>query len=273
MTKPSQSIQPADIAMLPPLKDCRVMVCNDDGFESEGIRILLDTIRSFSDDVWLVAPNTNQSARSRAYSIAQDVRVRQLDDRRFAVDGTPVDCAIVGLNGLIPGRRPDLVLSGVNEGTNLAEDIPVSGTIGACMEAVDQGIPAIAFSQVGTYQASEGGTWLATQEYLHELLPKLVGNLGPELPLLNVNFPQLKSREDLRGIKIVPSGRRPPAINVMNKVGNNADETIYYFDLLREDRGTYPDSDIHLALNGYVTITPLAWSPTNYSGLTRVELN
>jgi 5'-nucleotidase len=248
------------------------MICNDDGYDSEGIGILFEAAKQISDDVWLVAPATNQSARSRAYSIARDVRVQQLDARRYTVEGTPVDCAIIGLNGLLPGRRPDLVLSGVNEGTNLAEDIPTSGTIGVCLEAVDQGVPAIAFSQIGTYKAVEGGSWLASQFLLPLLLPKLVTNLKPEVPMLNVNFPQLNSGEDLKGIKVTHSGRRTEAVHVQKRKGDKMGESIYYFDLLRDDLPRDPEGDIHFALDGYVTITPLASDLTNTTGLGRINL-
>lgn len=262
----------AHIQPLPPLSQCRILICNDDGFDSEGIRILLEAARRLSDDVWLAAPASNQSARSRAYSIARDVTVQQLDERRFAVAGTPVDCAIVGLNGLIPGKRPDLVLSGVNEGTNLAEDIPASGTIGACLEAVDQGVPAIAFSQVGTYKASEEGSWLAAESLLPDLLPKLAAQLGPDVPMLNVNFPQLRSADALKGVKVTASGRRKDPVHVQQKAGGTPGESIFYFDLLRDDVPRAPEGDIHFALDGYVTVTPLSWTLTNQQGLDRIDL-
>lgn len=248
------------------------MVCNDDGFDSPGIRILVDAVRKFTDDVWTVSPSTNQSARSRAYSIARDIRVRQFSERTFAVDGTPVDCAIIGLNGLIPGKRPDLVLSGVNEGTNLAEDIPASGTIGACLEAADQGVPAIAFSQVGTYKETEGGDWLAAKTILPELLPKLVSNLGATLPVLNVNFPQLETIEQFKGVKVTASGRRPISVQVDKKDNPNPSEYTFYFDLLRDDRATHSDSDIHYAFEKFVTVTPLVQSLTDYAGLSVINL-
>lgn len=243
------------------------MVCNDDGYTGEGIKILLDLARQMSKDVWLVAPESNQSARGRAYSIDREVHVTQMGEREFSVRGTPVDCTIIGLNGLIPGKRPDLVLSGVNEGTNLAEDIPASGTIGACLEAVDQGIPALAFSQVGSYKASERGTWLAAESILPDLLPKLAAQLGPEVPMLNVNLPQLRSLDELKGIKVVASGRRKAPVYVKQKVSSKDGGQIFHYDLLREDVAREPYGDIFFAMNGFVTVTPLVSNLTSSRGL------
>lgn len=262
-----------DLATLPPLETCRVMVCNDDGIQSRGIEILLNAIRAFTDDVWLVAPEKNQSARSRAYSIARDVHVQRQAPRRFAVSGTPVDCAIVGLNGLIPGKRPDLVLSGVNEGTNLAEDIPASGTIGACLEAVDQGIPAIAFSQVGTYSTDRDGSWLAAETQLPDLLPGLVANIGPTVPMLNVNFPQIRHSDQWRGTKVTASGKRPGPVHLTRRAGAVEGAQVFHYDILRDDRADYPDCDIYYAMEGYTTVTPLVWSLTHHAALDRITLD
>jgi 5'-nucleotidase len=145
------------------LDSARVLLVNDDGIESPGLAVLERAVRGFTGDVWTVAPRENQSARGRAYTLRRPVDCQRLAERRFAVEGTPVDCVLVALNGLIAGRRPDLVLSGVNQGTNLGEDIPASGTVGACLEAAEQGVPGIAFSQVGAYRAADDAVWASAE--------------------------------------------------------------------------------------------------------------
>ncbi len=254
-------------AALPPFRECRVLLCNDDGYDRPGLAILRQAAEELCDDVWWVAPRSNQTARGRSYSIAREVEGEQVEGRGFVVEGTPVDCVILGLNGLIAGRRPDLVLSGVNEGTNLAEDIPASGTVGACLEAADQGVPAIAFSQVGTYGTSGQGAWTASESLLSGLLPDLVEALDQDLPVLNVNFPQLASPQDCLGRAVTAAGRRPGPLRVERRGPGGSRRFAFFYDLLRDERPAYPGCDIDLALKGYVTITPLTRDPTHHAGL------
>ena len=129
------------------IRDRRIVVVNDDGIDAHGLSILEHAARHCCEDVWVVAPAENQSGRGRALSWRQNVQVEPRGERRFAVHGTPADCVLIALNGLLGAQGADLVLSGINAGSNLANDIGSSGTVGACFEAAERGVPAIAFSQ------------------------------------------------------------------------------------------------------------------------------
>ncbi len=239
------------------LRGARVLLVNDDGIDSAGLALLERTVRRFTDDLWTVAPRENQSARGRAFSLRRPVDCRRLAERRYAIDGTPVDCVLIALNGLIPGRRPDLVLSGVNQGTNLGEDIAASGTVGACLAAAEQGVPGIAFSQVGAYLDPDGTAWTCAEQHLPGLLPKLVAMLGDHETVLNVNFPRLGAGSELAGTCVVPAGRRKGPVMVETHKDDGNGGTTYFYDQLRAEDPMSPDCDIDRAHAGHITITPL----------------
>jgi len=128
-------------------KPLRILVSNDDGIHAPGLRVLEDIANALSDDVWIVAPEEEQSGASHSLSLNDPIRLRQLGERKFAVRGTPTDCVLMGLRHVVPGHKADLVLSGVNRGLNIAEYITYSGTIAAAMEGTELGVPSIALSQ------------------------------------------------------------------------------------------------------------------------------
>ena len=123
----------------------RILVSNDDGHQSDGLRALVEAVAGLGE-VWVVAPETEQSAAAHAISLHRPLRIREVRERFFAVDGTPTDCSYMGINHLMRGARPDLMLSGINHGPNLANDVTYSGTVAAAMEATIMGVPSIAFS-------------------------------------------------------------------------------------------------------------------------------
>ena len=125
----------------------RILVTNDDGIHAEGLACLERIAGALSDDIWVVAPEIEQSGASRALTLSIPLRVRKLDDRRFAVAGTPTDCVELAVQELIEGAKPDLVLSGVNRGQNIAEDVTLSGTVAGALQGMALGIPSIALSQ------------------------------------------------------------------------------------------------------------------------------
>ena len=126
----------------------RILVSNDDGYQSEGIRALAAAMEELGE-VWAVAPEVEQSASSHAISIHRPLRLREVRPRWFAVDGTPTDCSWLGIHHVLKGRRPAIVVSGINHGPNLSDDVTYSGTVAAAMEAAIMGVPAIAVSLAG----------------------------------------------------------------------------------------------------------------------------
>jgi 5'-nucleotidase len=164
----------------------RVLLVNDDGVGATGLDLLTAAVADLSDDVWVVAPASERSGASQSISLATPLRARRLGERLFAVDGTPVDCVVLALCELLD-RPPDLVLSGVNRGANLADDIAYSGTCGAAQEAARRGIPAVALSLA----VLPGGVeeWGCTRAALPEVLRRITASDVPGF--LNVNFPSV----------------------------------------------------------------------------------
>jgi 5'-nucleotidase len=234
----------------------RVLITNDDGIDAEGIALLEKSARNVSDDVWVVAPATNQSSCSRAITQTKRVACEMRAEQRFAVGGTPGDCVIIALNGLIPGKPPDMVLSGVNRGSNLGEDIATSGTVGACLQAWEQSVPGIAMSQVLANFKDKNTNWCSSQAHLEKILRQLVPLLLERPGVINVNFPPLDNSDKISGIEITEIGRRlrPLAVN-----SEKDEKGSLWFDYrsMRNKMVVTPQSDIDLAYRGYITLTPL----------------
>ena len=162
----------------------RILVSNDDGYQSEGLKALVAAMEPLGE-VWVVAPEVEQSASSRAISIHRPLRLREVRPRWYAVDGTPTDCAWLGIHHVLKGRRPGILVSGINHGPNLADDVTYSGTLAAAMEASIIGVPAIAFSLAG-WRAFDFGPAARFARAL--VAAALARDLPPNL-LLNVNVP------------------------------------------------------------------------------------
>jgi 5'-nucleotidase len=194
----------------PGLKAARILVSNDDGINAPGLKVLEKIARQLCRDVWVVAPEVEQSGAGHSLTLRRPLQVRRVSPRRFAVDGTPTDCVLLAVNRLIEGRRPDLVLSGVNRGSNLGEDVTYSGTIAAAMEATLLGIPSIALSQM-----REGQTiaWHVALKHGAEVIRRLISVAWTEGVLMNVNFPYI-AKGDVSGVQIVRQGRRAANIEV-----------------------------------------------------------
>ena len=181
----------------------RILVCNDDGIDAPGIKVLERVARGLSKDVWVVAPETQQSAASHSLTLHRPLRLRKISRRRYAVNGTPTDCVFLAFNKILADGLPDLVLSGVNDGPNVGEDVTYSGTIAAAMEATLFGAPAVAFSQA--YGDGRKHQWATAEQWAGRLLPMLIERGWPARVLINVNFPDLAAA-DVRGIRVVRQG-------------------------------------------------------------------
>ncbi|MEQ9811779.1 MAG: 5'/3'-nucleotidase SurE [Azospirillaceae bacterium] len=238
----------------------RILLSNDDSIHSTGFEALERIANQLSDDVWVCAPETEQSAASHSLTIHRPLRLRQLSEKRFAVDGTPTDCVLLGVNHVMRDRRPDLVLSGINHGRNIAEDVTYSGTIAAAMEATLLGIPAIALSQ----EIKEDGApdW-TNAEYLAPGLIRRVCDTGwPDKVLINVNFPAVPDGA-VKGAKVVAHGNR--------KIGDALDERVdprgrryFWIGTSREDSSVVTDTDVDALAQGYISVTPIYLDLSHY---------
>lgn len=235
------------------LRGERILVTNDDGIHAPGLKALEAVARSLSDDVWVVAPETEQSATSHSLTIRRPLRIRRFSEQRLAVDGTPTDCVVVAVNHILKDKRPGLVLSGVNHGGNLAEDVGYSGTVAAAMEGALLGIRAIAFSQL---RGSEAPTDFAAAEYFGPDIVRRLYRMAPERDLLfNVNFPPL-GPEEVTGVRVARQGRRDAMVGVV-EVNDPSGRPYLWIGHWGDDTTGEEDTDLAAIQAGAVSVTPL----------------
>jgi 5'-nucleotidase len=240
----------------------RLLITNDDGFGAPGITELEAVARQLSDDVWVFAPDDNKSGAGRSLTISREVKATVHGDKRFSCDGTPTDCVILALNEFMKDCRPDLVLSGINLGMNVADDITCSGTIGAAWEAVVYGVPAIALSQKTDRKRMDidnPDVFNASQHHAADVIRLLAQRGWPEDVVMNVNFPS-DYADEVKGIKVVHVGRHKEADDV---VKNENDEDYYRIGMWRLKEGLDPQSDIGAVLDGYIAVCPLSLDMTD----------
>jgi 5'-nucleotidase len=185
----------------------RILVTNDDGIDAPGLEVLRQIAGELSDDVWVVAPETNQSGAAHSLTLHEPMRLRKLSDRVYAVKGTPTDCIIMGVRFILADSRPDLVLSGVNFGQNIADDVTYSGTIAGAIEGTLLGIPAIALSQCVDYQNRDNVHWDTALSRGPELVRRLLSVGWPKGVFINVNFPH-RAPENVGEVVITSQGKR-----------------------------------------------------------------
>jgi 5'-nucleotidase len=250
------------------LKNTRILVSNDDGIEAEGILVLEGIAEQLSTDVWTVAPLREQSGVSHSITLHDPIRIRKYDERRFAVTGTPSDAVLLGVMEILVDKRPGLILSGINRGANVAEDVTYSGTIAVAMEGTLLEIPSIAFSNMvrGEYGSVEMD-WSAPQKFGADIVRKLAAADWPAGTLINVNFPGLPA-DQIKGIKVAPQGRRKIDKEKLHRRHDPRGREYFWiggpgvtpFD-------DQPDADYHMLAAGYITITPVQLDLTNYGML------
>ncbi|MFZ5470519.1 MAG: 5'/3'-nucleotidase SurE [Myxococcota bacterium] len=226
-----------------------LLVSNDDGIASEGLAALVKAVEPLGE-VWVVAPDREQSAASHALSLHRPLRINEVDERWFAVDGTPSDCSYLAINHLLKGRKPALMLSGINHGPNLADDVTYSGTVAAAMEASILGVPAIAFSLVARRSFDFG----PAARFAHALAQAALASPLPPRLLLNVNIP---GGTELSGYRVTRLGRHSYGVDVVENVDPRGRR--YYWiggtDYQHED---LPGSDCNTVhKDKLISITPL----------------
>ncbi|MFN2432233.1 MAG: 5'/3'-nucleotidase SurE [Gemmatimonadota bacterium] len=240
------------------------LATNDDGYFARGLQVLVAALEPLGE-VWVVAPDREQSATSHSLTLHHPLRVSHHGDRRFHVDGSPTDCVLLAVHGDLLPRRPDFVFSGVNHGGNMGEDVSYSGTVAAAMEGTILGIPSVAISLVGgdaDLLEAYGDTVRAIGR---EIISTPRDKSFPEDTLLNVNLPPIEPKA-VRGIRVAPLGKRVyenPVLVDRDPRG----KTWYWIG------GTGPtwhgeeDSDFRQVDEGYITVTPLHLDLTNYKTL------
>lgn len=248
------------------LRNARILVTNDDGIHAKGIQVLEEVARSLSDDVWVVAPELEQSGASHSLTLRHPLRMRQRDERRFSVDGTPTDSVLMAVGHLLKEHRPDLLLSGVNRGANLGEDVTYSGTVAAAMEGTLLGVPSIALSLC--IDIASPARWDTARAVAPDLIRKIAASqMSPNI-LVNVNFPDLDP-DDIRGTAVVPLGRR--------KLGEQLEERhdprgtpYYWIGPMRDERPDELETDLGAISQGRVAVTPVHLDLTHRPDIPRL---
>jgi 5'-nucleotidase len=235
----------------------RILCTNDDGIHATGLAVLERIARTFSDDVWVIAPEQEQSGASRALTLTAPIRVRQVDEKRFAIAGTPTDCVLLGVEHLIPGAPPDLVLSGVNRGQNIAEDVTFSGTIAGAMQGMQLGIPAIALSQARGFRGEEVQIpWETAERYGPGVVGQLLKQGWPKAVLMNINFPDVPP-EAVQAVEVTAQGFRDHHIIYADKRTDPRGGAYYWLGFRGKLSNPPEGSDLRAIYEGRISVTPL----------------
>jgi 5'-nucleotidase len=247
----------------------RILVTNDDGINAPGLKICEDIARKISDDVWVIAPEHDQSGVSHSLSLNDPLRLRQLGERLFAVKGTPTDCVIMGARHVMEGP-PDLVLSGVNRGRNAAEDVLYSGTVAGAKEATVLGIPAFALSQGYTSANKQQPYWQTASEHAPKIIEKVLAEGIPRDVLVNINFPDCPPGA-VKGISVANQGKRDAQLLHIDARYDGRGNPYYW---IAYARGVKPigahGSDLAALADNRIAVTPLHLNMTDQPFLTKL---
>lgn len=253
----------------------RVLISNDDGIYAPGLQILEKIARSITDDVWVVAPETEQSGTAHSLTINSPLNLRKLKDQHYAVRGTPTDCVMLAVNYLMKGsKKPDLLLSGINCGANLGEDITYSGTVGAAFEGTVFGIRSIALSQavksIDSYGSKNEINWSVSDFYAPIIIEKLF-NLThwPNGILMNVNFPEQMTGDETRSST---QGMRDSNELDINELLDDKGNPFYWIGLRKNPIKPIIDTDFEVISNGNISITPLQINATDYKMYNQLQV-
>lgn len=245
------------------LADARILVTNDDGIHATGLSVLERIAASLSDDVWVVAPEREQSGASHSLTLRQPLRLRRLGERRFAVDGTPTDCVLMAVGHILRDRGVDLVLSGVNRGANLGDDVTYSGTVAAAMEGTLLGMRSIALSQISEPNART--RWETAERHAADVIRRVTAASWPRDVFVNVNFPDVPA-DEVTGVRVVALGRR--------KLGEQLEERVdprghryYWIGPMRDEEQGASDTDFAAVNDGAISVTPVQLTATSAAAM------
>ena len=252
----------ADLTPPPRLDQHRVLLVNDDGIDAPGIKLLEELVREIAPDVWVVAPDEERSGSSHSISLTVPVRIRRVDDRHFAIKGTPTDCALLAIWELMKDAPPTVLISGINRGANLAEDITYSGTAAPAMEGAILGVRSIALSQVFTL----GGEphWDTSRRFAPPILRELLQCHWDAGTFVNVNFPDVPP-DQVSAVRITTQGQRPPGSFRPERRIDGRHIPYYWIRLAYRDGDIEAGTDLEAMRDKAVSITPMQMDLTAHS--------
>jgi len=246
----------------------RILCTNDDGIHAPGLKTLETIARALSDDVWVVAPETDQSGVAHSLSLNDPLRLREISDRHFAVKGTPTDCVIMGVRELMREHKPDLVLSGVNRGQNAAEDVTYSGTVAGAIEGTLLGIPSIALSQAYGAGNRNALKWQCAEHHGPKVIRKILDAGIDKGILVNVNFPDCEP-EEVQGTAVVNQGQRTQELLRLDARLDGRGNPYYWIAFERRPFDPGNGTDLWALARKRIAVTPLRIDMTDEPTLTR----
>ncbi len=249
----------------------RILVTNDDGINAPGLQVLRQIADHLSDDVWVVAPESNQSGAAHSLTIQVPLRCEEVSERTFSVRGTPTDCVIMGVRHVLRDTPPDLVLSGVNRGANIADDITYSGTIAAAMEGTLLGIRSIALSQTFGFE-SANPKWETALEHGTRVVEEAFKADWPEGVLMNVNFPDA-APNDVQGTVVTRQGKRDQNLLEIDERQDTWGSPYYWFGFERRRSNPEEGTDLWAIYKNLISITPLHTNLTHRESLERLAIH
>ncbi|MEQ7872923.1 5'/3'-nucleotidase SurE [Sphingomonas sp. ASV193] len=235
----------------------RILLTNDDGIHAPGFALLERVAARISDDIWSVAPSEERSGAGHSLTLTRPIRLRPLGERRFAVNGTPTDSVMMALAHLMKDSPPDLILSGINRGANLAEDATYSGTISAAMEGALAGVPSIALSQAYARQGmGDSVPFAAAETWAEPVIRAIIAGPMARGTLVNVNFPAL-APDAVRGVRVCRQGRRDYGRLNVDQRTDPRGFPYFWFGLGRTVETPGHRTDLEVIADGFVSVTPL----------------
>ena len=245
----------------------RILVTNDDGIHADGLSVCEAIARSLSDDVWTVAPESDQSGVAHSLSLNDPLRLRDVGPQRFAVLGTPTDCVIMALKHILPSP-PDLIISGVNRGQNVAEDVTYSGTVAAAMEGTILGVPSIALSQAYGPGGRENIHWDCARQHGPVLVRKVL-DIGIEPgTLININFPNC-APQHVAGTRVTTQGQRDANFLRIEARADGRSIPYYWIGFTRGQYALGHGTDLEALSEKHISLTPLRLNLTDEPNVTR----
>ena len=241
----------------------RILLTNDDGIHASGLELLEEIARELSDDVWVCAPAEENSGAGHSLTLHLPVRLREHGKQRFSVTGTPTDAVNLALRKIFAERMPDLIISGINNGENLADDITYSGTISAAMEGALAGIPAVALSQA---MRDGGHGFAAARTWAGKVLAPLLDLQMAKRTVINVNFPALPA-DEVKGIRVVRQGFHDYARGSLVEAVDPRGRPYFWFGLEDVEHTLDHGTDLEAVGDGYIAVTPLQVDLTHHASI------
>ena len=251
----------------------RILLTNDDGIDAPGLHALREIAAELAGpkgEVWVSAPETNQSGAGHSLSLNEPLRMREVAERVYAVRGTPTDSVIMGMRHVLKGRLPDLVLSGINRGANIAEDVTYSGTIAGAFEGTQLGVRSIALSQAYSYEAGDNPHWETPIKLAPALIRDLLAEDWPQGVLMNVNVPDC-TPDAIAGIEVTRQGRRDQQLLGVDARSDTWGNPYYWLGYAKRRSNPERGTDIWSVYNGWISVTPLNMNLTDRAMQARLK--